>query len=265
MIKVSQSLLGSLDSELEDLGDMYDLDIQKLDPKQINELLNLFKSQDIQSPEEQIETTYVPVSDTSISSDASKKLVADKGFQPPVKGSLKISGNFSLSPTDARHPKGHLGIDIRAPAGTAIYPMAPGIVTSVGDTPISGINVSIDHANGIKSYYAHCSTVNVRKGDQVGYDTHIATIGNTGNAKNTYPHLHFQVSRNGKVENPETYFSVPRYTPLDKDEKFWLSEEAKNKIKEFNLKQHLGKKSSYHINDIYKMSHLYYQLSNIKY
>ena len=264
MIKVSQNPSDELNTYLSQFPELSQLGVDNnyFDEEEVDRLLKLLNNNVQGSVVDNVDDTFIAPSDTTITQEQSKSLINDRGFQPPIRGDWKVSGAFSLTQSDERHPKGHLGVDLRAPAGTPIYPIAPGIVTSIGDNPVGGYVVNVDHANGIKTYYAHCSTINVRKGDQVGYDTQIATVGDTGNAKGTYPHLHFQVSRNGQTENPGNYFTVPAYTPLGKNEKRYLSDDAKRIIEQFNLKKHLASKTSSNtINSIYKLSCLYYELS----
>ena len=230
----------------------------------------LMKALQEQSGESSSDSIFIAPSTTTTSTEELDKLESDKGFQAPIKGDWKVSGIFSLSPTDARHTKGHLGVDMRASAGTPIYPLAPGVVTNIGTTPVGGLFVNIDHDDGVKTYYAHCSTIKVQKGDKVGYNTQIAIVGDSGNAKGTFPHLHFQVSKNGEIQNPDQYFTVPAYTNLGKDEKFWLSEEAKQEAQNFKLKTHLSSKPaedksavafSKKVDKIYKLANNYYILS----
>jgi len=158
-----------------------------------------------------------------------------------------------------------MGVDMRAPAGTPIYPMAPGIVTSVGTNPAGGNTVNVEHANGLRTYYAHCASVRVHKGDKVDNDTIIATVGDTGNAKGTVPHLHFQVWENGQIQNPEKYFKMPRYTNYDtKKERFWLNEEAKQEASAFNMKQHIANNRVAFSKDVQKLvkyAEAYYELT----
>lgn len=169
----------------------------------------------------------------------SAKPTIQSGFQAPIKGSWRNSGDYSPNAaTDARHPNGHMGIDMRAPGGTAVYPMGAGVVTNVGLDPKGGNVVNIDHGNGVKTYYAHLGTVKVHKGDKVTNDTIIATVGDTGNAKGTVPHVHFQVWNNGQLQNPGSYFSVPKYTNFDaKVEKNWLPG-AKEEAMAWSMKDH---------------------------
>ncbi len=148
----------------------------------------------------------------------------DTGYQAPVKGSWKNSGDFSPGrATDARHPGGHQGVDIRAPGGTPVYPIAAGIVTNVGTDPKGGNVVNVKHDKGVTTYYAHLGSTTVHKGQEVTKDTVIGTIGDSGNAAGTWPHCHFQVWNNGSITNPGNYFTVPKYENVDATvEKQWL-------------------------------------------
>ena len=155
---------------------------------------------------------------------ANKATHESGSFQAPIKGGFRNSGDYSPNrATDARHPTGHQGVDLRAPGGTSIYPLAPGVVTNVANNSVGGLNLNIDHRNGVRSYYAHLASINVKKGDEVDFDTVIGTVGDSGNAKGTAPHLHFQVWKNNVLDNPANYFAIPKYTNLEKGEKLWLT------------------------------------------
>lgn len=185
-------------------------------------------------------------------------------FQNPIRGTYYNSGDFSPNTaTDKNHPNGHQGVDLRAAAGTAIYPVLPGTVTNVGTSSKGGNTVTVVHANGFRSYYAHCSTVKVQKGDKVNHDTVIATVGDSGNAKGTPPHLHFQLWKNEGLVNPASYISVPRFTKVNKDEKFWLSEKAKEEDKDFSMKSHLSSRQAFsqQVKKLASVIDLYYKLS----
>lgn len=159
------------------------------------------------------------------------------GFQSPIKGSYYNSGNYSPgAATDARHAGGHKGVDLRAAGGTSIYPIAPGIVTYVGTDNKGGNVVNISHPQEVRSYYAHMGTVTVHKGDKVGLDTVIGTVGASGNAKGTWPHLHIQVWKSNQLQNPAAFFSVPAYTAPDtRKERVWSSDTAKMQAQNFNM------------------------------
>lgn len=168
-------------------------------------------------------------------------------YQAPIKGNWNSSGGFDGHSTRPNGRKGHAGVDLRAPAGTPIYPMAPGIVTRVGTDPIGGNVVNVQHADNVKTYYAHLSTAKVQKGDRVDNNTVLGTVGDTGNAKGTYPHCHFQVWKDGQLANPANFFNVPKYTALSEEEKKngpWLSEKAKQDAMAFNMSKHVQEKDN---------------------
>ena len=54
--------------------------------------------------------------------------------------------------------------------------------------------------SGQMTYYAHCKTVEVTKGQQVAQGEKIATVGQTGQA--TGPCLHFAISSENNWEEP---------------------------------------------------------------
>lgn len=146
-------------------------------------------------------------------------LPAFKGFQSPLK-SWENSGNFSPGvATDRRHKKGHDGLDMRAPLGTPVYPIAPGTIKQVYEDPVGGLAVVISHADGVSSYYAHLNSTNVKAGEIVDYNTIIGAVGWSGNAHPSrgggMPHVHLQTWVNGALTNPGRFFPVKPYTPFD--------------------------------------------------
>lgn len=66
-----------------------------------------------------------------------------------------------------------------------------------------GNYVLIDHGNGFKTRYAHCSKLLVKEGQQVSQGQHIANVGNTGYSYGA--HLHFEIIRNGQLVDPLLY------------------------------------------------------------
>lgn len=134
---------------------------------------------------------------------------------PPIRVSHVNVGIYSPGvATDKRHTKGHYGVDLAAPEGTPIYSIASGKVSRVGSNEISGNFVSIKHEDGLTSFYAHLNSINVKQNQDVTNQTVIGTVGDTGNAKGTSPHLHIETKQNGGYVNPGSLFSVPQYKPL---------------------------------------------------
>lgn len=208
-----------------------DSDIERL----LSEVVSLTGKNPAPSPASQAPGTH---------SDKVQPSQAATGYQAPIKGNWANSGGFDAS--GALRPngrRGHGGVDMRAPAGTPLYPMAPGTVTNVGTDPLGGNVVNVQHANGVRTYYAHLSTVKVRKGDRVDMNTVLGNVGNTGNAQHTVPHCHFQVWKDGQLTDPAHFFSIPPYTNLSAEEKKqgpWLSEQAKQEAQAFNMKDYLA-------------------------
>lgn len=99
----------------------------------------------------------------------------------------------------------HYGTDIAASTGDPIAAFADGTVTAVADSVASGLSVTIIHANGITTRFAHCSEIYVNEGDTVTKGNTVAAAGDTGNT--TGPHLHFELCVNGVYVNPEYYLN----------------------------------------------------------
>ena len=122
---------------------------------------------------------------------------SSSGFMIPIaKGSYKISAYFG----DGRN---HKGIDLCASYGVTINAAAGGTVTYAAYDSDFGYNVIVDHGNGIKTRYAHASTLYVKSGQVVAQGESIAAVGSTGYS--TGNHLHFEVIANGVRVNPAPY------------------------------------------------------------
>lgn len=119
----------------------------------------------------------------------------------PVPASSRITSyyGYRIHPI-SKVKKLHTGIDIGAPAGTAIVAAESGTVIQSGWRGGYGNTVMVDHGGGIVTLYAHNSSNTVSAGQQVNRGQTIALIGSTGNS--TGPHLHFEVRKNGDHVDP---------------------------------------------------------------
>lgn len=97
----------------------------------------------------------------------------------------------------------HTGLDIAAANGTPIKVVADGTVSYAAYHYSYGNLLIINHANGVQTYYAHCSRLNVSVGQSVSQGQTIAAVGSTGNS--TGPHLHLEIRVNGTAQNPQNY------------------------------------------------------------
>ncbi|MBS4025389.1 MAG: peptidoglycan DD-metalloendopeptidase family protein [Clostridia bacterium] len=120
----------------------------------------------------------------------------------PVNGRVTSGFGFRKSPFGGGR-EFHNGIDIAAPTGTQVKAAGKGMVVFAGTRVGYGRTVIIDHGYGLKSLYAHNTSLAVKAGQWVEANQVIARVGSTG--RSTGPHLHFTVELNGKAVNPFNY------------------------------------------------------------
>lgn len=100
----------------------------------------------------------------------------------------------------------HKGIDIHARKGTPVLAVADGIIVSRDHTPIGGKTLWLKSSqHSWTAYYAHLDQQYVKEGQRVRKGQVIGTVGNTGNARTTPPHLHFGISGSKGWVNPLPY------------------------------------------------------------
>lgn len=117
----------------------------------------------------------------------------------PLQGIITSTTGYRNDPFNGRLTH-HNGMDIAAPTGTPVKPVAPGIVIFSGWRGGYGNAVIIEHDDGMVTVYAHHSSNQVVEGDAVDSSTVIALSGSTG--RSTGPHLHFEAWRNGDNITP---------------------------------------------------------------
>ena len=87
----------------------------------------------------------------------------------------------------------HYGIDIAAPAGSAVIAPTSGIIRLAHkDMYFSGGTIIIDHGYGLTSAFLHLKNLSVKKGQRVEQGQIIGTIGSTG--RSTGPHLDWRIN-----------------------------------------------------------------------
>lgn len=95
----------------------------------------------------------------------------------------------------------HEGNDIFAPKGTNLLALTDGEITRLTNTGIGGKTVWLyDRDRDLRYYYAHLDEQLVRKGQRVRRGDVVGTVGNTGNARTTPPHLHFGIYDGGAID-----------------------------------------------------------------
>ena len=102
----------------------------------------------------------------------------------------------------------HKGLDLKAHY-VSVRAAKGGRVVYAGRLGGYGNLIIISHPGGYKTAYGHLSRIYVRKGSRVVQGTVIGKSGNTGYS--TGPHLHFEVTKNGKHINPARILTGLRY------------------------------------------------------
>ena len=167
-LKNSQSLKEQQVSELNEE--------EKLLQEEIDQLK---KEQDsITSELKQLENKY---------SDKIANLGGNGTLQRPVKSGVITATMYYSSGTY------HGALDYGIPIGTNVYAAEEGVVLTAGWSSSGyGNYVCLQHANGLRTYYAHGNgTFYVKQGDVVQRGQLIMLSGNSG--RSTGPHLHFEV------------------------------------------------------------------------
>ncbi|MCB0640513.1 MAG: M23 family metallopeptidase, partial [Phaeodactylibacter sp.] len=97
-------------------------------------------------------------------------------------------------------------IDIPAERGTPVIAVADGEVVRVANKGGGGKQVWLQ-VGSRQFFYAHLDSWEVREGQRVRQGEVLGTVGNTGNASHTRPHLHFGVY----VDRHETIDPAPLF------------------------------------------------------
>lgn len=122
----------------------------------------------------------------------------------PLGQSFEITSGFGqrIHPI-YKNKRMHRGVDFRAPAGTPVMATSDGKVIKAGETYGYGIRIIIQHDDSYQTLYAQLSSLDVEEGQEVKKGEVIGKVGSSG--LSTAPHLHYEVRKDGKVEDPEKY------------------------------------------------------------
>jgi murein DD-endopeptidase MepM/ murein hydrolase activator NlpD len=121
----------------------------------------------------------------------------------PVEPPYSYVDTWGASRSSGRH---HEGTDIMAPHGAKELAYTDGVISDEHTNSLGGTVLYLRGDNGDEYYYAHLSGYAVPEGTRVRAGQHIAYVGNTGDARYTAPHLHFEVHPGGGAPvNPYPY------------------------------------------------------------
>ncbi|PTR05688.1 MULTISPECIES: M23 family metallopeptidase [unclassified Novosphingobium] len=111
--------------------------------------------------------------------------------QPGGRVQMPVANGHVTNTFEQHRERGSAGLDIGAPLGAAIHPIAGGTVEAVTQDDRAGRWVKVKHPDGTTSTYAHMGNQSVKPGDVVTPDTVLGTVGMTGHT--TGPHVHLRV------------------------------------------------------------------------
>ena len=154
-------------------------------------------------------------------------------FVSPLDGYPRIAVSGLGEPRD-RGRRPHRGIDFASEQGEPVRSAATGTVTFAGvdwerraHIPLEpwgavivherhmgprGLFVEVDHGDGVTSLYAHLASYDVKVGDRVEAGQRLGEVGRTG-VRDSGPHLHFGLFRNGEVLDPLVHLAAYVFPP----------------------------------------------------
>ena len=129
-------------------------------------------------------------------------------LKPPMEH-YYISSNYGKR----KHPvtgkyRMHHGIDLAGTWQENVSVSADGTVIFAGFHGSFGKVIRIRHNYGIRTTYGHLAKISVKRGDIVNEGQVIGKMGRTGRVDGA--HLHYEISVNGKSQNPKKFIKIGR-------------------------------------------------------
>ena len=198
--------IASVDNELFQMENVFDLINVKLNNNDLVNLKSITKKTKAIDPDsdEFFRSLKERINLLSIYKDALQNIP----LKPPMEH------YYVSSPYGPRkHPvtgkyRMHHGIDLAGTWQENVSVSADGTVVFAGYHGSFGKVIRIKHNYGIMTTYGHLAKINVRRGDLVSEGQVIGKMGRTGKVKGA--HLHYEISVNGKSQNPATYIKIGR-------------------------------------------------------
>ncbi len=131
----------------------------------------------------------------------------------PVKEVSVLKGYASdslLYSATLKHWATHTAIDFACTEDATVMAALDGTVASVEEDALMGLTVKVTHDNGLETVYSCLKSVpeGIKQGATVLKGQAIGAVGNSGVSEaSDGAHLHFEVLKNGKSVNPQSYLS----------------------------------------------------------
>ena len=122
------------------------------------------------------------------------------GFICPVLGGASFIDSWGFPRSGGRR---HKGVDMFAARGTPVVAVVDGRI-KFSSNSLGGRSTHLYSDNGTVYYYTHLDAhpSGISSGQRVAKGTIVGYVGNSGNARYTSPHNHFEIRPNGKAVNP---------------------------------------------------------------
>jgi murein DD-endopeptidase MepM/ murein hydrolase activator NlpD len=179
--------------------------------------INLYRSE-VEVPRKNLLKNYLNKTDSifkikdfeEILNEYSPKGLEDVVLKCPLEeGHFKIGDKYGMRMHPVYHElRMHTGIDLKAKKGEKVYATYGGRIKLMRWAGGYGRKISIEHFNGFVTTYSHLKSYaqNIKEGIEVKQGQEIGEVGHSGTA--TGDHLHWEIVKNGKYENPENYLDL---------------------------------------------------------
>lgn len=124
-------------------------------------------------------------------------------FDRPVEAA--VSGVYGAERSVNGRQTFRRGVDFAAGPGTPVHAAGTGTVVLVADHLMAGKSVYMDHGNGVVSMYFHLLRADVTVGQSLARGEILGMSGSSGRPDG--PKLHFAVSVQGRLVDPEPLFN----------------------------------------------------------
>ncbi len=170
-----------------------------------NDSLISFPAYDLYCGWDTVNTHYTKFDIATLQDNVKEIALYDKnscGYVHPFAGN--VTSGFG-----PRKRRFHYGADIDLETGDAVGVAFDGKVRIARESTSYGNVVVVRHNNGLETYYAHLSKINVEVGQEVFAGQIIGLGGNTGHSRGS--HLHFEVRYLGQPINPSEIISFTEH------------------------------------------------------
>lgn len=148
-------------------------------------------------------TTTLPDESTTTTTETTTTTTTPTTTPPPA-GNLvcPINGFTTFTDTWGAPRSGgrtHQGVDMLAARGTPAVAIESGTILRLGNSSLGGITIWLTGVSGDEYYYAHLDgwAPGLSVGQSVAAGELVGTVGSSGNASYTVPHLHFELHPGG--------------------------------------------------------------------